>query len=362
MADAWTKVTRELYVELTVAEKQVGNSMQRSRMQTAIAALDKADWYRDFAVVVGQEGKQLASIGENAGHLVTALDLLINVANPDTTSFEAGSSASGALGGMLLVAAGLAMGMTGGWAIAGVGIAGAMVGKAFFENWVAPLLGLPSEGGPLFRDSAALSLEFLLKGVSDDPVRVTDEVYLLDLMRKVVLGVAAPTPRDNLELYFQNSHDLNKAIRDNHPNGLVVVPLTTLTLNEIRQLASQSGSLGDPYRYALRELHAAAVTGLDYASKNSDGSLDLSAQRADTNGMSEQYINDRAAMLYWFIQRNLANAAGPVSGGPGVQGARFRDVSLGVEFDLGLPEGVVEKRQTLGHRSFNRPQRSPSQV
>lgn len=106
MADAWTKVTQELYAELTVVERQVGNQMQRARMQTAMQALASMDWFRDFAVVAGQEGRQLAALASNAGSLLTALDLLINVATPDTTSFAIGSSASAALLGMGTVALG----------------------------------------------------------------------------------------------------------------------------------------------------------------------------------------------------------------------------------------------------------------
>jgi hypothetical protein len=205
MADAWTKVTRSLYAELSVVEKQVGNAMQRARMQTAIAALDQADWFRDFASVAGQEGKQLASLAKNAGSLITALDLFINVATPDKTSFEVGSSASGALIGMGVVAMGVAFGLPA-LAIGAVAIGGTLLGKALFENFAAPALGLSAENGPLFRDSASQSLEILLKGASSDTVRITDEEYLLDVLRKVVLGSVTATPRNNPEAYFQNSY------------------------------------------------------------------------------------------------------------------------------------------------------------
>lgn len=344
MADSWTKVTSALYSELTVLEKQVGNQMQRARMQSAMQALKNADWHRDFSTVAGQEGRQLAALAKNAGSLITALDLFINVATPDKTSFDVGSSAAGALLGMAAVA--LLPVSASMIAIGAVAVGGTLLGKAVFENFIAPSLGLTESSSPSFRDSTSQSLEIVLKAISNTNVRFTDELYFVDILRKTILGRNDPTAADDPVSYFQNLYDLNFATKQRYPNGVQAVPLTNLSALSIQQYAAQPGPAGDAYRYALRELHAVAVVGIDYAQHNADGSLNFSAHIVD-QGMSQEYLVDRSNLLFWTIQRNLANSTGSISGGSGVSGVHFKDVRTETEFDLGLPDGVVEKRQTL---------------
>ncbi|WP_169715811.1 calcium-binding protein [Pseudomonas indica] len=55
------------------------------------------------------------------------------------------------------------------------------------------------------------------------------------------------------------------------------------------------------WRYALRELNPFVVTGIDYSRHNTDGTLDLYDPAAGEGGMTEQYLQDRAAMLTWKI-------------------------------------------------------------
>lgn len=53
---------------------------------------------------------------------------------------------------------------------------------------------------------------------------------------------------------------------------------------------------GIAYRYALKELNYFALTGYDYSQHNKNGELDL-CSKDNPNGMTEEYIKDRFAML-----------------------------------------------------------------
>lgn len=69
-----------------------------------------------------------------------------------------------------------------------------------------------------------------------------------------------------------------------------------------------------------------------------------------SNGLanfSDSYLAFRQSMLYWSVQRNLANSEGPLPIPPGVIAEHFKDMKWGIEFDIGLPNDVVTKRQTL---------------
>jgi Ca2+-binding RTX toxin-like protein len=56
------------------------------------------------------------------------------------------------------------------------------------------------------------------------------------------------------------------------------------------------------WRYALRELNAFVIEGVDYAPYNTDGSLDLYDPATGQGAMTEAYLADRAAMLTWKIR------------------------------------------------------------
>lgn len=56
------------------------------------------------------------------------------------------------------------------------------------------------------------------------------------------------------------------------------------------------------WRYALRELNPFVITGVSYDKRNTDGSLDLFDEDLKPNGLTEEFIKDRAAMLWWKMQ------------------------------------------------------------
>jgi hypothetical protein len=53
------------------------------------------------------------------------------------------------------------------------------------------------------------------------------------------------------------------------------------------------------WRYAVRELNPFVITDVSYERHNTDGSLDLFDKDSHPNGLSEQYLSDRAEMLWW---------------------------------------------------------------
>ncbi|QAZ40907.1 hypothetical protein C1M51_16575 [Methylibium sp. Pch-M] len=78
---------------------------------------------------------------------------------------------------------------------------------------------------------------------------------------------------------------------------------------------------------------------------------------------SDKYLADRSAMLGWMVTRNQLDigATEPLGAGPGVQGMHFKDVASGTEFDLGMSNPAIEKRQTqFGGDSSDRAARNVS--
>jgi Ca2+-binding RTX toxin-like protein len=65
-----------------------------------------------------------------------------------------------------------------------------------------------------------------------------------------------------------------------------------------------------------------------------------------TGQITQNWIADRAAMTSWVAQSDWHNGTA-LSAGPGVQGMHFQDMASGIAFDIGLPDNIVEKRQTL---------------
>jgi|GEM_PF-972242 len=71
-----------------------------------------------------------------------------------------------------------------------------------------------------------------------------------------------------------------------------------VTREEIVQNAKDSIA----WRYALKHLNAFVVEGVDYASHNQDGSLDLYDSTTGEGAMSDTYLSARADMLTWKIR------------------------------------------------------------
>jgi Ca2+-binding RTX toxin-like protein len=56
------------------------------------------------------------------------------------------------------------------------------------------------------------------------------------------------------------------------------------------------------WRYALKELNPFVISGIDYSAFNENGELDLYDPASNPEGMTSEYIEMRAQMLYWRLQ------------------------------------------------------------
>lgn len=77
--------------------------------------------------------------------------------------------------------------------------------------------------------------------------------------------------------------------------------------------AGEAGPEGLAYRYALRELNPFVVLGLDYTAHNRAGALDLATATSGANGLSAQYLADRATMLAWRLKQGIENSVASTS-------------------------------------------------
>jgi len=68
------------------------------------------------------------------------------------------------------------------------------------------------------------------------------------------------------------------------------------------------------YRYALVNLNPFVATGMDYSGFDTNGELDLNTPAAPTGKLTEQYLNDRAAMLQAKITADMSDASIAISG------------------------------------------------
>lgn len=139
MAKAWDKVTTTLYDELTIIEKQTGNQMVLARIETVKTSLANIDWYNDFTSTVKPMAVKIEGIAKNLGTTVAAAEVLWEMKDPNVTSFELGSTAMGALTGVLVGTAILSLLITGPWALGAAaigGIAAGLSGKYLWETGI----------------------------------------------------------------------------------------------------------------------------------------------------------------------------------------------------------------------------------
>lgn len=123
--------------------------------------------------------------------------------------------------------------------------------------------------------------------------------------------------------------------------GALTVTGTAPNAAELVAKALQAGEQGLAYRYALRELNPFVVLGLDYSSThNRRGELDLASGTAGANGLTAEYLADRAAMLSWRLKQGIENAIASVS----TDASKWlaRDTASGVTVVLLEAEGQIQ--------------------
>jgi Ca2+-binding RTX toxin-like protein len=75
-----------------------------------------------------------------------------------------------------------------------------------------------------------------------------------------------------------------------------------LNAAELLSRARSTSAEGIAWRYALRELNPFVITDVSYARHNTDGSLDLFDKDSNPDGLTDEFLADRAQMLWWRLQ------------------------------------------------------------
>ena len=81
-----------------------------------------------------------------------------------------------------------------------------------------------------------------------------------------------------------------------------------LTVEQLISNASGTDASAIAWRYAIRELNSFVIPDVSYERHNTDGSLDLYDAANKPNGLTEEYLKDRAQMLWWKMQFDKSGA------------------------------------------------------
>lgn len=166
---------------------------------------------------------------------------------------------------------------------------------------------------------------------------------LLDPLRKLVFGDNTPTTP--FKEGASGFGDINKRA-DFHENIKTLVESEGFKkiagkakihpipgVEALVSKASQNNAEGIAYRYALKNLNPFAVEGADYDAHNKGKELDRYDAGTQTGQLTDQWIEDRAAMLGWLAKRNSENNNDTTIKAP--QDLRFLDETRKIDLRLG---------------------------
>ena len=166
---------------------------------------------------------------------------------------------------------------------------------------------------------------------------------LLDPLRKLVFGDNTPTTP--FKEGASGFGDINKRA-DFHENIKILVESEGFKkiagkakihpipgVEALVSKASQNNAEGIAYRYALKNLNPFAVEGADYDAHNKGKELDRYDAGTQTGQLTDQWIEDRAAMLGWLAKRNSENNNDTTIKAP--QDLRFLDEARKIDLRLG---------------------------
>lgn len=186
---------------------------------------------------------------------------------------------------------------------------------------------------------------------------------LLDGLRKIIQGSAQPATSldnpaaDQLSATRKSFYDNIKTLSESSAY-LAGVGKLTLTLAD-STLATRAKTDFGAF-LSLNALSPVVISTTDTTAlaqlkqvnetlaQQWEADTQLSAnQRAQGFGnFTDSWISDRVAILGYLIQANQQDLSGPLSVS-GAQGMHFKDIASDKELDIGLPNNVIEKRQTL---------------
>lgn len=188
-----------------------------------------------------------------------------------------------------------------------------------------------------------------------------DQLNTLDVEKTSILGVetgidlgfiysASIADRDT---YYRLIHDVRNS--DLYAQASGAVNIFTLAYESIdgglvprssQDLQSRAGTEvngGIAYRYALKNLNPFVILGDDaiYAPHNANGELDLYDPISAPDGMTDEYIADRATMLHLVLQRNLDDTPVQSSTGYGENDTTYEDLASHTVFTTSPYAGLL---------------------
>ncbi len=138
-------------------------------------------------------------------------------------------------------------------------------------------------------------------------------LHLVEQLARIVSG--AGTGVDGTSAGFYRSvFDTIDAVQTAYPSGLELQSLVDTNATLISQSASQTGSAGIAYRYALTELNVFVLVGADYSGFNANGELDLYDEATGHGTFTAEYLADRPELLAAMVQTNVAEIGPDASG------------------------------------------------
>ena len=150
-----------------------------------------------------------------------------------------------------------------------------------------------------------------LVDASGNPTNQTLE-SALDALRSLLLGTdAAPTPVDGRDAFYANIQALMESTEYAElaaASGTELIVLAGTPAPAVLDLADDSGDHRLAVHYALKALDPFAFIGADYSTFNADGALNPYDPLSQGNGLTQQYLADRANFLerkLWFSTEDI---------------------------------------------------------
>ena len=149
-----------------------------------------------------------------------------------------------------------------------------------------------------------LKVDRILQGTTDLDVK-TNEVILHQLSKIYGINSTSYSSLIGENNFYVRYFSVLDAVRSAATG--YVVDLSSLNQNQILA-KTEDEYLGLAYAYALKNLNAFAIEGLDYNAFNQHHELDIYDAQTGQGTLTQSWIKDRAAMLGWMMQAFKSDA------------------------------------------------------
>ena len=132
--------------------------------------------------------------------------------------------------------------------------------------------------------------------------------------------------------------------------GYKIESLTDLPAKTVASIAATptESNTDMAYRFALKELNPFAIVGANYSIHNQNGELDLYDATTGEGAITNEYLEDRAAMLSWKIYRNERDIGGLITGQPVSSNAVFIDTKTTETIRIGTVSDAQRRNIYFG--------------